>query len=137
MSTIAFDHVALSVGDLDQQAAFYEAALGLTEVDERVEMPEAQIRTVILRGRNGMKIELVQRGGSTPQEFDDPFDGAGTQSYFHFALNVDDLDVAFKAMLAAGAEAVSSPAPAVRAGARFAYVKDPEGNLIEIIQPAD
>jgi catechol 2,3-dioxygenase-like lactoylglutathione lyase family enzyme len=136
MTTVSFDHVALSVADLDGQAAFYEAALGLTEVEERLEMPEAEIRTVILRGSTGMKIELVQRGGSTPQQFNDPFDGASVQSYFHFALSVDDLGATFEAMLSAGATPVSAPAAAARAGARFAYVKDPEENLIELIQPA-
>jgi predicted enzyme related to lactoylglutathione lyase len=39
-------------------------------------------------------------------------------------------------MLGAGASEVSAPAPAARAGARFVYVKDPEGNLLELIQPA-
>jgi predicted enzyme related to lactoylglutathione lyase len=36
---------------------------------------------------------------------------------------------------AVGAQPVWSPAPAVQPGARFAYVLDPEGNLLELIQP--
>jgi predicted enzyme related to lactoylglutathione lyase len=51
-------------------------------------------------------------------------------------LAVDDLDAAFDRLVGLGAEAVWPPAAAVRPGARFAYVKDPEGNLIELIQPA-
>jgi predicted enzyme related to lactoylglutathione lyase len=51
-------------------------------------------------------------------------------------LYVDDLDEAFARVLEAGATEVSAPAPAARAGARFAYLKDPEGNLLELIQPA-
>jgi hypothetical protein len=34
------------------------------------------------------------------------------------------------------AEAIWPPANAVRPGARFVCVKDPEGNLIELVQPA-
>jgi catechol 2,3-dioxygenase-like lactoylglutathione lyase family enzyme len=132
---LTFDHVGLSVADLDAQRTFYAEALGLSEVEEEFAMAEAQIRTAILRGPGGLKIELIERGGSTPQEYADPYDGAGTQGYFHWALRVDDLDARFVHLLASGATEVSAPAPAVRAGARFAYVKDPEGNLIELIQP--
>lgn len=136
MTSFAFDHIGLSVANLDAQRAFYSAALGLTQVEEEFAMAEAGIRTVILRADSGLKIELIERGGSTPQEFADPFDGAGTQGYFHWALNVDDLDASFADLLTVGASEVLAPAAAVREGARFAYVKDPEGNLIELIQPA-
>jgi catechol 2,3-dioxygenase-like lactoylglutathione lyase family enzyme len=136
MNGFVFDHVGLSVADLDLQLDFYGRALGLTEIEEQVLVPQAQVRTAILRSDAGLRIELIERGGSTPQEFSDPFDGAGTQGYFHWALDVDDLDGVFARMLEAGATEVSSPAPAARAGARFAYVKDPEGNLLELIQPA-
>jgi catechol 2,3-dioxygenase-like lactoylglutathione lyase family enzyme len=136
MTTPVFDHVGLSVADLDEQRRFYREALGMTEVDEEFAMPEAHVRSTILRSPDGLKIELIERGGSTPQEFGDPYDGAGTQGYFHWALYVEDLDATFANILKAGASEVSAPASAVRPGARFAYVKDPEGNLLELIQPA-
>ncbi|HEY2699417.1 MAG TPA: VOC family protein [Pseudonocardiaceae bacterium] len=136
MNAPVFDHVGLSVADLDAQRRFYADALGMTEVDEEFAMPEAHIRSTILRSADGLKIELIERGGSTRQEFADPFDGAGTQGYFHWALYVTDLDATVTNLLGAGATEVSAPAPAVRPGARFAYVKDPEGNLLELIQPA-
>src|ERR1700754_52852 len=132
-----FDHVGLSVADLDAQRRFYADALGLTAGEDGVDMPAAHIRTAILRSDNGLKLELIERGGSTPQEFADPFAGAGTQGYFHWAVYVDDLDRAYDHLLAAGAREVSPPGPAARPGMRFAYVKDPEGNLLELIQPAN
>jgi catechol 2,3-dioxygenase-like lactoylglutathione lyase family enzyme len=135
MPTFAFDHVGLSVADLDRQRRFYADALGLTEVEEHFEMPEAHVRSAILRAPSGLKIELIERGGSAPQEFTDPYDGAGVQGYFHWAMYVDDLDAAYREVLAAGGRAVSAPAVAVRPGMRFGYAKDPEGNLIELIQP--
>jgi catechol 2,3-dioxygenase-like lactoylglutathione lyase family enzyme len=136
MTTPVFDHVGLSVADLDEQRRFYREALGMTEVDEEFAMPEAHVRSTILRSPDGLKIELIERGGSAPQEFGDPYDGAGTQGYFHWALYVENLDATFANILKAGASEVSAPAAAVRPGARFAYVKDPEGNLLELIQPA-
>ncbi|GAA5194251.1 hypothetical protein GCM10023322_58140 [Rugosimonospora acidiphila] len=137
MPGFVFDHVGLSVADLDAQRRFYGEALGLTEAEETVDLPAAHVRTAILRAGNGLKIELIERRGSLPQEFADPFDGAGAQGYFHWAVYVEDLGAAFASVLAAGAREVSAPADAVRPGMRFAYVKDPEGNLLELIQPAN
>jgi catechol 2,3-dioxygenase-like lactoylglutathione lyase family enzyme len=133
MPTFAFDHVGLSVADLDAQRCFYGEALGLVEEEARVEIPAAQIRTVVLRAANGLKLELIERRGSVPHQFKDAYDGAGTQGLFHWSVTVNDLESAFQALLAADATSVSAPADAVRPGLRFAYVKDPEGNLIELV----
>lgn len=136
MSSFVFDHVGLSVADLDAQRRFYAGALGMTTVEEHLDMLEAGVRTAILRADNGLKIELIERSGSVVQEHADPFDRAGTQGYFHWAVYVDDLEASVAEVLAAGARTVSPPADAARPGMRFAYVKDPEGNLLELIQPA-
>ena len=77
MGTLVFDHVGLSVADLDAQRRFYGDALGLVELEEHVEVPAAQVRSVILRAPSGLKIELIERAGSAPQTFSDPLDGAG------------------------------------------------------------
>jgi catechol 2,3-dioxygenase-like lactoylglutathione lyase family enzyme len=127
-------HVALSVGDLDSQQRWYQLAFGLDEVVEQLDLPELQVRTVVLRASNGLRLELIERGGSHPQSFTDPLEASLTQGFGHWALEVDDLDEAFAFLSAEGAEPVSSPAPAVQPGARFAYVRDPEGNLLELIQ---
>ena len=128
------DHVGLAVGDLDVVAGFYGEAFGLTEVVEEFVMPDAGVRSRILRSAGGVQLELVERAGSTPQRFSDPFDGAGTQGWFHWALRVPSLDEAFDVALTAGATVVSAPADGVRAGMRFAYVADPEGNLVELLE---
>jgi catechol 2,3-dioxygenase-like lactoylglutathione lyase family enzyme len=130
------DHVGLSVADLDRERAFYSEAFGLTEVEEEFALEEAHVRSTILRSPEGVKIELVERAGSAPQSYPGPYEGAAVQGYFHWALDVDDLDAVVAACVAAGATVVSAPADAVRPGARFAYVHDPEGNLIELIRPA-
>jgi catechol 2,3-dioxygenase-like lactoylglutathione lyase family enzyme len=128
-----YDHVGLSVSDLDAQQRFYRNAFGLVDEVGRSEFPQAQIRTVILRGRNGLQIELIERTDSQPRRFADAYEGAATQGFFHWALAVDRLEHAYASVLQAGAEPVSPPGDASRPGVRFAYVKDPEGNLIELI----
>jgi catechol 2,3-dioxygenase-like lactoylglutathione lyase family enzyme len=117
MSVIARSHhIGLSVADLDAQQRWYQQALGLDEVVEHF-------------------VELIEREGSTARTFHDPLEAALTRGYGHWALEVEDLDQTFATLSAVGAEPVSPPAPAVQPGARFAYVRDPEGNLLELIQP--
>jgi catechol 2,3-dioxygenase-like lactoylglutathione lyase family enzyme len=128
-------HIGLSVADLDAQQHWYQEAFGLREVVEEFELPQPHVRTVVLRAPNGLRVELIEREGSTALTFRDPLEAALTQGYGHWALEVEDLDQAFASLSAAGAQSVSPPAPAVQPGARFAYVRDPEGNLLELIQP--
>jgi catechol 2,3-dioxygenase-like lactoylglutathione lyase family enzyme len=134
---IRFDHVSISVADLDAQVAWYQHALGFTEVIERYELPEPPVRTAVLQAAPGVRIELIERGGSgRTGEYSDPLDMTRSQGYGHWAVDVEDLAAAFAWLLEAGATEVWPPADAVAPSARFAYVKDPEGNLIELIQPA-
>ncbi|MDI5967082.1 VOC family protein [Streptomyces sp. SL13] len=131
----AFHHVSISVADLDAQQRWYQEALGLDEVVECFELPEPPVRTTVLRGSGGLQVELIERAGSgRVREFDDPLDASRDRGYGHWAIAVDDLAHAFAHLTEAGGTPVWPPAPAVRPGARFAYVKDPEGNLIELIE---
>lgn len=133
MTTFTYDHVGLSVADLDAQRRFYAEAFGLEE-HSYAEIPQARTRIAFLRAATGLQIELVERAGSAPHRVTDALKGAGLQTYFHWALAVADLEDAIAAAVAAGAERVSAPANAQRPGIRFAYVRDPEGNLIELVQ---
>jgi catechol 2,3-dioxygenase-like lactoylglutathione lyase family enzyme len=129
-------HTSLSVADLDAQRAWYQRALGLHEVIEEFHLDEPPVRTVVLRSTSGVRLELIERAGaSRTRAYVDPLDAASTLGFGHWAVSVRDLDAAFAAVIAAGGTGVWPPAAAVQPGARFAYVKDPEGNLIELIQP--
>jgi catechol 2,3-dioxygenase-like lactoylglutathione lyase family enzyme len=137
MSTsFSYDHVGLSVADLDTQRRFYAEAFGLQE-ENYVEIPQPRTRIAFLRSATGLGIELVERAGSTQYDVSNALEGARLQSYFHLALAVPDLDDAIATAVGAGGEMISPPAPAQRPGIRFAYLKDPEGNLIELVQSGD
>ncbi|MCK9902308.1 VOC family protein [Frankia sp. Cpl3] len=130
-------HTSLSVADLDAQRAWYQRALGLHEVIEEFRLDEPAVRTVVLRSGSGVRLELVERAGASRNRVHvDPLDAASTLGFGHWAVSVRDLDAAFASIVAAGGIGVWPPADAVQPGARFAYIKDPEGNLIELIQPA-
>jgi catechol 2,3-dioxygenase-like lactoylglutathione lyase family enzyme len=130
---VTLDHVALSVGDLGRQAAFYQRALGFEE-EARAGFPSIGVTTVMLRLPSGAGLELVSKAGSSPQRASDPASAAAVQTYFHCALAVDDLARALATATAAGGTLVAGPAAASRPGVTYAYFLDPEGNLVELLQ---
>jgi catechol 2,3-dioxygenase-like lactoylglutathione lyase family enzyme len=135
-AVISFQHVGLSVPDLDRAQRFYEQGLGMTE-RFRFEVAGPGIRGVVLATDGGACIELLERPGSTrPATFADPPEAILSQGYGHWALGVDDLEAACERLVAAGASIVWAPRDAPQPGARMAYVRDPDGNLIELIRPA-
>ncbi|WP_328843283.1 VOC family protein [Streptomyces sp. NBC_00258] len=73
--------------------------------------------------------------GSHPLSHADAFAATAVQTFTHLALQVPDLDGAFARLTQdGGAAAVSRPAPGASEGMRYAYVADPEGNLLELIE---
>jgi catechol 2,3-dioxygenase-like lactoylglutathione lyase family enzyme len=135
MTAFRFHHVSLSVADLTAQEAWYGGAFGLVHVDERFEMTTAGVRTVVLSDAAGLRVELVERSGSSPVMHADPFAAAAVQTFAHLALQVSDLDAAFARLTdELSATPVSPPASGVTEGMRYAYIADPEGNLVELIE---
>lgn len=130
-----FHHISLSVADLDAEAAWYRAALGLIKVDERLDLPEAGVRTAVLSDGTGLRVELTERAGSAPALRPDPYAATATQTFTHLALQVPDLEAAFRRLTVEwAASAVAEPGPGATSGVRYAYIHDPEGNLIELIE---
>jgi catechol 2,3-dioxygenase-like lactoylglutathione lyase family enzyme len=132
-----FHHISLSVADLDAEAAWYRAALGLTKIDERLDLPEAGVRTAVLSDGIGLRVELTERAGSAPALRPDPYAATATQTFTHLALQVPDLEAAFRRLTVEhAAPSVAEPGPGATSGTRYAYIHDPEGNLIELIETA-
>jgi glyoxylase I family protein len=136
MTAARFHHISLSVADLTAQEAWYGSAFGLTHVDERLELPEAGVRTVVLSDDTaGLRVEFVERSGSSPVAHTDAYAATAVQTFTHLAFQVQDLEAAFARLTGeCGAVPVSAPAPGVTEGMRYAYITDPEGNLLELIE---
>ena len=134
--TAIFDHVGLTVGDLDAAVDWYGRALELCE-EFRFELPAFGFRAVMMIGATRYRIELIERAGSRPGPRPaNPVDAALTRGYGHICLDVEDVDVAYAKLLAVGAEDRMSPRPSPEPGVRMAFVADPEGNLIELLDRA-
>lgn len=134
MPKFGFRHVAISVADIDAQRRFYGLAFGLTVEQARLDLAEGTMQMVILESADGLELELVQRKGSVPHRSDGLEQATARQGYFAMALEVTDLDHTFEHVIASGATAISRPAAASRPSVRFAYVQDPEGNMIELLE---
>ncbi|MFE2420883.1 VOC family protein [Streptomyces hokutonensis] len=132
--TVRLDHVGVNVRDLTAQTAWYQGAFGLKTVFEfRLEGPG--LRGVVLEHPRGWRIELLARPGSAPGlRAPDPMTAVLTEGYGHFAVTTPELDPVHEALVARGAGEVMAPGPSPEPGVRMAWVSDPEGNLIELIE---
>lgn len=128
------DHIGLSVGDLDAQTGWYQRAFGF-ETTRPFEISSLDLRGVFLLGPDGIAIELLEREGSIVLHecATTPPDALLSRGWAHLCLRVDDVDAAFAQVVDAGAGILSSPGDSPEPGVRFAFVTDPEGNVIELL----
>jgi catechol 2,3-dioxygenase-like lactoylglutathione lyase family enzyme len=132
-----FDHVGISVADLETARDWYCRALDLT-VETEFAVTGTDLRGTMLRHGSGYRIELLHRPGSEPGLApDSPLAAAGTRGYGHMCLCVPDVDAEYGRLIAAGATMRMPPSPSPRQGARVAFLADPEGNLIELLDRKD
>ena len=139
-------HVGITVSDLERSLAFYAGALGL-EVEwdqvidrdstrELVGVPFRTLRCAFLAVPGGGALEILEYDGVTGRDLTwSPSDhGAG-----HLCLWVADVDdVVARARELGGVTIAQAPVvvPSGRyAGARAVYLRDPDGFLLELIQP--
>jgi len=119
------DYVVLIVADLERSIAFYSKTLGLglRHRAERYAQLEAGTTRLALYTREAMQETL---GVS----LDPPSLSAPA---FELGFKVADCDEAFSELVDAGARAVTPPTTRPW-GQRTAYVRDPDGNLIELAE---
>jgi lactoylglutathione lyase len=128
-----FDHVGLSVADLAAMTSWYVDAFEL-EVEFEFALDHADFRGVMLRSPDGYRIELLHRDGNVAGlQATSPLEAALIRGFGHLALDVPDVDTAYDALRTVGATDRMSPRPSPEPGVRMAYVADPEGNLIELL----
>jgi lactoylglutathione lyase len=133
---LRLDHVGLSVGDLDAAREFYSRAFGFARQLE-FELVPHPIRGLMLRHESGMRLELFERSGSAGGiQGASPIEALATRGYGHFAFAAPNIDSVFARALEAGASAVLEPARSPEPGVRFAFLADPEGNLVELVELA-
>jgi len=121
-----FEHVAVQVADLERSLAFYTATLGLT-LRERSEIPQRGLRKALIAVGTG-QIELL--------EYQDKAVPAADGPVAHLALTVTDIAVALAALKRAGVRLEDEAPRAVGGGCQIAFLRGPDGEHIELFQPA-
>lgn len=121
--SVYFDHIALSVKDVDQSVAFYKSVLGLDEITNKTEVEG--IRWMSLGEGKEMHLISTLKGK------------VKVNKAVHLALTTPDFDLLIAQLQAMGIEYSDWPGKAntisVRAdGIRQVFFQDPDGYWIEV-----
>jgi lactoylglutathione lyase len=117
-------HTCYRIGDIDRSVAFYEA-LGFEEVG-RMPIRDEAINVFMGLPGDGARLELTYNHGVDAYEL-----GTG---YNHIAITADDLDATLERLAAQGIEPEKPPYRVREGGSRLAFVRDPDGYRIELIE---
>ncbi|WP_298924256.1 lactoylglutathione lyase [uncultured Ramlibacter sp.] len=124
-------HTMLRVGDLDRSIAFYTGVLGM-QLLRRSENPEYKYSLAFV-GYGGnpdqAEIELTYNWGTSSYEL-------GT-AYGHIALGVPDAAAACEKIRANGGNVTREAGPVKGGSTVIAFVTDPDGYKIELIERKD
>ncbi|MGF1703599.1 lactoylglutathione lyase [Photobacterium makurazakiensis] len=121
-----FLHTMIRVTDLDKSIEFYTKILGMQVLD-RFENTEYRYSLVFVGyEKNGATIELTYNWDTDAYELGNAFG--------HLALGVDDIYAACDKIKAQGGNVTREPGPMLGGTTHIAFVKDPDGYAIELIQ---
>ncbi|MBY0338314.1 MAG: lactoylglutathione lyase [Acetobacteraceae bacterium] len=123
-----FLHTMLRVGDLDRSVKFYTDVLGMKELRRR-DVPDGKYTLVFVgyaEENEQAVIELTYNYGVDTYEMGN--------AYGHIALGVPDIYAAAEKIRAAGGKVTREPGPVKFGTTLIAFVEDPDGYKIELIQ---
>ncbi len=121
-------HTMLRVGNLDRSIAFYTHVMGMTLLRQR-ENPEYQY-TLAFLGYGDENSEAVIE---LTYNWDVKTYDMGN-AYGHIAIGVSDIYQTCSAIRALGGEITREPGPVKGGKTHIAFVRDPDGYAIELIQ---
>ncbi|MUK60644.1 lactoylglutathione lyase [Aliivibrio fischeri] len=121
-------HTMIRVGNLDKSIEFYTKVMGMDLLRQNTN--EEYKYTLAFLGygdeSQGAVIELTYNWGT--EEYD-----MGT-AFGHIAIGVDDIYATCDAIKATGGNVTREAGPVKGGSTHIAFVKDPDGYMIELIQ---
>ena len=128
------DHLGLNVADLDAAARWYAEAFGyVRELELRIDAVDLDI-VMLIHPERGDRLELLHRPGSRPGlRADSPPEAVLTEGFGHICFDVAGVDAHVERLVSLGARLVTAPRPSPEPNVRTAFVADPEGNLVELL----
>jgi catechol 2,3-dioxygenase-like lactoylglutathione lyase family enzyme len=135
-------HVGITVSDLDRSLGFYRDLLGMRVVGLSMEavgsivgVPGASARIADLDAGGGQLLELIDYGSGAADGSLRPPDAVGS---CHVSIEVDDLSAALTRLASAGYEPMGEVTTldlgGVWEGCTIAYLQDPDGMVIELLE---
>lgn len=121
-------HTMLRVGDLDRSLAFYTEVLGMRLLRKN-DYPDGKFTLAFVGYQDeaeGAVLELTHN-------WDTPSYDLGN-GYGHIAIEVDDAYAACEKIKAKGGNVVREAGPMMHGTTVIAFVEDPDGYKIELIQ---
>ncbi|NOI79746.1 lactoylglutathione lyase [Vibrio tubiashii] len=121
-----FLHTMIRVTDLDKSIEFYTKVLGMRVLD-RTENTQYRY-TLVFVGyeQGGTTIELTHNWDTDQYEMGNAFG--------HLALGVEDIYAACDQIKALGGNVTREPGPVKGGSTHIAFITDPDGYQIELIQ---
>ena len=143
---IAADHTGITVSNLERSVAFWRDVIGF-EFSHRTQqsgqfateitgVPGAELSLAVVKAP-GHKIELLEYHAPADRKLTNDLRPCDV-GHAHIALTVNDLDAVLQQIAASGWKAAGTPQTLTtgpNTGKRVVYVRDPDGNTIELMQP--
>ncbi len=120
----SIDQYCINVTDLEKSVQFYETVLGL-EITHRIETPG--FSEVVLAGASGNRIQLARH-----HDQKGPIDHGN--GFWKLYLDTDDCKGLYQRCMDAGSESISAPERLEHWPVTAAFVKDPDGYMVEILE---
>ncbi len=121
-------HTMLRVGDLDRSLLFYTEVLGM-DLLRRKDYPSGRFTLAFVgygEESDTTVLELTHNWDTSHYELG--------SAYGHIALGVDDIYTTCAAIAAKGGKVVREPGPMKHGNTVIAFVEDPDGYKVELIQ---
>ncbi len=125
-------HSMIRVADLDRSLAFYCGLLGMKQLS-RVDIAAARFSIVFVSFADDFDSGAIE----LTYNWDHPANTEGYShgtGYGHVAIGVPDVSAECERLRAAGATISVEPKILIAGGPALAFVKDPDGYAIELIQ---
>lgn len=128
MSNARILHTMLRVGNLERSIEFYTDIMGMTLLRKNENKEYEYTLAFLGFGDESQEavIELTYNWGTTEYDLGD--------AYGHIAIGYDDIYATCEAIKAAGGNVTREPGPVKGGTTHIAFVTDPDGYKIELIQ---
>ena len=141
-------HVAISTPDLDRITRFYTEVIGFEpETEASGWEPDTELGelcdTIVGLKRSSARSIMLKKGVMIVEFFEyrlpepklrDPGRRVCDHGYTHIALDVEDIDMEYERLKAAGMAFHAAPPPGEPGGLRAIYGRDPDGNVVELYE---